>query len=84
MPNATGYHLYYGVDIHIETKFTKEELLAQRAAANAKPGEAQRQNLGRWLQAIPLLGRLVAHGTVFYWDQLDRIGFEGTCEWVYN
>lgn len=83
-PNATGNHIYYGSDIHIESKFTKEEILAQREASLARPGEKDRIVLGQWLQAIPLIGRVIAHGCVFYWDQMERMGIEGTCEWVYN
>ncbi|KAF8323287.1 alpha/beta-hydrolase [Clavulina sp. PMI_390] len=82
MPNATGNHLYYGVNIFMETKFTKDEILAQRATALAKSGEQQRIRLGDWLQAIPIMGRAIAHSCVNYWDQLNRIGFEGACEWV--
>lgn len=34
-------------------------------------------------QDIPLIGRLVQHGTTFYWDQLQRVGV-GSCEWIKN
>jgi len=69
-----GNHLLYGIDVHIETKFTKEQIAEQRNKHNKEGGkeELQRQELGRLLQAIPLLGRVIAHGCVFYWDQLDR------------
>lgn len=70
-----GNHLYYGIDIHIETKFTSAEILEQRAVQLAKSGEKRRQELGEALQMIPLLGRIIAHGCVFYWDQLDRYVF---------
>ncbi|KZT37546.1 alpha/beta-hydrolase [Sistotremastrum suecicum HHB10207 ss-3] len=34
-----------------------------------------------WWQDLPLVGRLVQHGTTFYWDQLERVG-PGECVWI--
>ena len=35
------------------------------------------------LQKLPLIGRLLAHGTGFYWASLQKTT-RGTCEWIYD
>ncbi|KAG8948907.1 hypothetical protein FRC00_008410 [Tulasnella sp. 408] len=62
---------YGNFDVHITSKFTQDEIIAQRQLA-------ERDGLTLWkvygaLQYIPLIGRLAAHATVNYYDQLDQI-----------
>ncbi|KAG8947802.1 hypothetical protein FRC04_010288 [Tulasnella sp. 424] len=62
---------YGDFDVHITSKFTPDEVIAQREFA-----ERNRLTLWKvygWLQYIPLVGRLAAHATVNYYDQLDQI-----------
>ncbi|KAG8947800.1 hypothetical protein FRC04_010286 [Tulasnella sp. 424] len=62
---------YGNFDVHITSKFTPEEVVAQREFA-----ERNKLTLWKvygWLQYIPLVGRLAAHATVNYYDQLDQI-----------
>ncbi|KAF8308281.1 alpha/beta-hydrolase [Clavulina sp. PMI_390] len=82
MPGAIGNHLYYGAKIYMETVFSKDQLLDQRKTAWGKEGEEHRIWLARLYQSIPLIGRVFAHFTTNYWDQLDRSGFEGEAEWI--
>ena len=57
-----------------DSKFTQDEIQQQRTARIEEGGlkELLRQTRGRWFQKFPLIGRFIAHGTVFYWDQLDK------------
>lgn len=56
---------------------------------NAKKGmekkseEEIRKDTIRWLQSLPLIGRVLAHGTGFYWVALQDTD-KGKCEWDYN
>jgi len=83
---ATGNHLAYGTRITIKSKFDQDTIDAQRASHSVKGGiqEWYRQERGRWYQKIPLIGRLVAHGTVFYWDQLDSLDVDKLAIWAWN
>ena len=58
-----------------DSKFTQDEIQQQRTARTEEGGlkELLRQTRGRWYQKLPLIGRFIAHGTVFYWDQLDKL-----------
>ncbi|KAF8316060.1 alpha/beta-hydrolase [Clavulina sp. PMI_390] len=82
MPYAKGNHIHYGMNIHMESKFSRAELEQQREVALAQDGERARIWRARVLQAIPLFGRVFAHFTPNYWDQLNRSGIEGVCEWI--
>jgi hypothetical protein len=79
--NVSGHHMLYGSPVSIKSKFTADQIAQMRAEHLAIPGEARREQIGVFLQKIPLIGRVIAHCTIFYWDQLDRIGI-GKCEWV--
>jgi hypothetical protein len=75
-PHASGVQgnrvkAYGNFDVRITSKFDQDEVVAQRQAA-------ERGGLTLWkvysaLQDIPLVGRLAAHATVNYYDQLDQI-----------
>ncbi|KAF8310018.1 alpha/beta-hydrolase [Clavulina sp. PMI_390] len=79
--NVSGSHMLYGSPVSVHSKFSPQEIAAQRAAHLLQPGEQRREQIGVLIQKIPLIGRVAAHATVFYWDQLSRIGL-GTCDWV--
>ncbi|KAF8323587.1 Alpha/Beta hydrolase protein [Cantharellus anzutake] len=81
--NVAGNHITYGTTVHLDSAFSKEEIAKQRAEHLAQPGEAKRELIGVFLQKIPLIGRLIAHCTIYYWDQLDRVAI-GECNWVIN
>lgn len=61
--SRTGYHILYGSPVSIKSKFTAEQIAAQRAEHLAIPGEAKREQIGVLLQKIPVLGRVLAHLT---------------------
>ena len=68
-----GNHLAPGTVIKIESKFSKGQIDSQREKYEKKGGfkEFFRLVTGLLYQSIPFVGRFVAHGTVFYWDQLE-------------
>ncbi|KAF8308286.1 alpha/beta-hydrolase [Clavulina sp. PMI_390] len=82
VPMASGSHLYHGVEIVMHSHYGLDELLEQRESAMNKEGEKNRIWWARFWQTIPYLGRVYAHTTPNYWDQLGRIGMEGKAEWV--
>ncbi|KIO27373.1 hypothetical protein M407DRAFT_23422 [Tulasnella calospora MUT 4182] len=62
---------YGKFEVHITSKFTQEEIIAQRDFA-----EKNNWTLGKLcslFQLIPILGNFLAHATVNYYDQLDQI-----------
>ena len=71
---VSGWHVTPGTHVLIESAFPLDAAKAQespfRAALMA-------------LQEMPLAGRLIAHGTGFYWASLQGVG-PGTCEWVFD
>jgi hypothetical protein len=78
-----GNHLVRGSLVRIESEFTPEEIEEQRQKKyRSNPQERKRELTGKALQRIPLLGRLFAHLTVYYWDQLDRINIREPCSWA--
>ncbi|KAF8330366.1 Alpha/Beta hydrolase protein [Cantharellus anzutake] len=81
--NVTGNHIAFGTIVHLDSAFTKGEIAKQRAERLAQYGEVARELKGKILQKIPIIGRLIAHCTVHYWDQLDRVAV-GKCDWVIN
>ncbi|KAG8880849.1 hypothetical protein FRB98_004702 [Tulasnella sp. 332] len=58
--------------IHVKSAFDESMIRKMRAKIVAR-GYNQLAVLG-WLQYIPIIGRLAAHGTTNYWEQLERIG----------
>jgi len=82
MPSIfTGQTLHRKAQVKLASSFTEEQLEALRRNMQAKgAGLSVYERAG--LQ-IPFLGRLLAHGTVFYWDQLSRVG-TGPCSWAFN
>lgn len=71
--SVTGHHILYGSPVSIKSKFTPEEIAAQRAEHLAIPGEAQREQLGVLLQKLPILGRFLAHLTGTFADLRSEI-----------
>jgi hypothetical protein len=69
------------VRVDVRSDFTRGEIQRQRAARLAQKGEALREKFFVWAENIPLIGRFIAHDTVLYWDQLDRIAVS-PCKWV--
>lgn len=69
------------VHVDVRSEFTKGEIKAQRAKRLMEMGEALREILFVGAEQIPLIGRFLAHDTVLYWDQLDRIS-TSPCKWV--
>lgn len=70
------------IRVEIRSEFSKGEIEAQRKLKFAKRmGEREREAFFVWSEKIPLIGRFLAHDTVFYWDQLDRIAVSGL-KWV--
>jgi len=81
--HVTGNHITHGSTVAITSAFSKDEIAVQRAQHLALPGEHKREAIGTLLQKIPILGRIIAHLTVHYWDQLDRVAL-GKCDWIVN
>lgn len=70
------------IRVEIRSEFSKGEIEAQRKLKFSKRmGEREREAFFVWSEKIPLIGRFLAHDTVFYWDQLDRIAVSGL-KWV--
>jgi len=80
---VAGNHVSYGTNVHITSRFTKEQIAVHRTDHYVQPGEKRRESIGILLQKIPIIGRLIAHCAIYYWDQLDRVTLE-QCEWVVN
>jgi len=81
--HVTGNHVTRGSLVSIVSAFTAKEIADQRAQHLAQPGEQKRETIGIMLQKIPVIGRFVAHCTIYYWDQLDRVAI-GKCDWIVN
>ncbi|KAF8305567.1 alpha/beta-hydrolase [Clavulina sp. PMI_390] len=77
---VSGSHLLHGCPVRVHSLFTPAEIAAQRTAELSTWKAKLRERAGVWLQMIPGFGRIAAHATVFYWDQLSRIGV-GECQW---
>jgi hypothetical protein len=43
--------------------------------------ESERYQIMQRMQNVLGVGRLIAHGTGFYWNSLQAVGV-GRCEWV--
>jgi hypothetical protein len=69
------------VQVDVRSEFTKGEIKAQRATRLMEMGELAREAFFVFAENIPLIGRFIAHDTVLYWDQLDRIAVS-PCKWV--
>ncbi|KAG9025556.1 hypothetical protein FRB95_010060 [Tulasnella sp. JGI-2019a] len=61
-----------GYRVHVSSKFDEKTLHAMRNQL-IKEGKVQPFFI-TWLQYLPVVGRLAAHGTTNYWEQLQRIG----------
>ncbi|KIO27368.1 hypothetical protein M407DRAFT_191699 [Tulasnella calospora MUT 4182] len=75
-PHASGVKgnrvkTYGNFEVHITSKFSQEEVVAQRKLAEKH--KLTLLKIYSALQLIPLVGRLAAHATVNYYDQLDQI-----------
>jgi hypothetical protein len=66
------------VRVEVRSEFTKTELKVQRMKGF---WHHVREELLVVAEKIPGIGRLIAHDTVLYWDQLDRIALR-PCKWV--
>lgn len=55
--------MLYGSPVSIKSKFTADQIAQMRAEHLAIPGEARREQIGVFLQKIPLIGRVIAHCT---------------------
>ncbi|KAH8113125.1 alpha/beta-hydrolase [Phellopilus nigrolimitatus] len=71
---VSGTHITPGTHVVVASAFHLDALPDQNTPL--------RRTL-RALQDLPLLGRLLAHGTGFYWVALQEVG-AGTCEWVFE
>lgn len=69
------------IRVSIRSSFTRGELLRARLAVARERGELEREKFFVWLESLPLIGRLFAHDTVLYWDQLDRVAV-APCKWT--
>jgi len=77
----TGQTLHQRAQVKITSTFTERELDDLR-----KKMQSEGAGLSFYERAalnIPFVGRLLAHGTIFYWDQLSRLG-TGQCSWAFN
>jgi len=61
-----------GYDVHVRSHFGSRTIDDARRQAEAK-GYVQPFYV-TWLQHVPIVGRLAAHATTNYWEQLERIG----------
>lgn len=69
------------IHVEIRSQFTKGEIEKARRKVLKEKGEVEREKFFIWAEKIPLIGRFIAHDTVCYWDQLDRIAV-GPPKWV--
>lgn len=69
------------IHVEIRSQFTKGEIEKARRKVLKEKGEEAREKFFIWAEKIPLIGRFIAHDTVCYWDQLDRI-VVGPTKWV--
>lgn len=67
--------------VKIQSAFSSGEVQAARDSVLSVSGVKEREAFETWAEKIPLIGRFIAHDTVLYWDQLDRIAL-GECEWL--
>jgi len=79
--NVTGNLFSNDTMVEIRSAFTRAEVLAARNQVISTPAERRREELGILAERIPLIGRFVAHDTVLYWDQIDRIAL-GPVRWL--
>lgn len=70
----SGTHITPGTHVIVESAFHLDSLKDQETPLGAALHA---------LQNLPLVGRLLAHGTGFYWAALQGVG-AGACEWVYE
>lgn len=78
----SDYAAFPPIRVDIRSEFSRGEIEAQRELKFLKRmGEDEREKFFVWAEKIPLIGRFLAHDTVFYWDQLDRIALS-SCKWV--
>jgi len=68
--------------VKITSSFSVEEVKAQQTKLHQQqPTLWFREKLGVWAEEIPLIGRLIAHAPVLYWNQLSRV-LPGDCVWI--
>jgi len=65
----------YQLNVHIGSAFSHDEVQAQREAAIKAGNNISKMYL--LMQDIPLIGRLAAHASTNYFDQLDQIAIGG-------
>jgi hypothetical protein len=58
---------YQNVTVQIDSDFDVRRLRADRAKVERNKVNVDREQMERWLQSIPVLGRFAAHDTVNYW-----------------
>ncbi|KAI5123032.1 hypothetical protein M0805_007653 [Coniferiporia weirii] len=68
----SGMHITPGTWVAVESEFHPGSLDSKKTPLRRVMHD---------LQEIPLLGRILAHGTGFYWAALQDVGM-GKCEWV--
>ncbi|KAG8884671.1 hypothetical protein FRB98_002271 [Tulasnella sp. 332] len=68
-------HIPFALDVHIGSSFTHDEVVAQREAA-IKAGKTVAK-IHLMMQDVPVIGRLAAHASTNYFDQLDQIAIGG-------
>jgi hypothetical protein len=69
------------VNVVVRSEFAEDIIQRQRAKRLTEVDEALREDFFVWAESIWFIGRLIAHDTVPYWDQLDRIAV-GPCKWA--
>ncbi|KAF8322358.1 Alpha/Beta hydrolase protein [Cantharellus anzutake] len=80
--NVTGSFFSFDTVVDVVSEFTEAQLRSQRDEQVNNDGARTRRFVELVAEIIPLLGRIIAHDTVLYWDQLSQISL-GTLNWVH-
>ena len=70
---VSGTHITPGTHVVVHSAFPDD----------SDPTDTRLSETIQWLQGLPLIGRVLAHGPGFYWVALKGVQ-QGACEWVYN
>jgi len=81
--NVAGSLWSHDTIVTVVSQYTKQQLNAARLQEETAGGVRFGRFVEVWLEKIPLLGRLIAHDTVLYWDQLNQVAL-GTLKWIHS
>jgi len=68
-------HITPGSDVYIHSA-----TMVNTSLLHKDPEARKKQNRMRYVESLPLVGRIVAHGTASYWMALNEVK-TGRCDW---